>query len=117
VLATIIITVALSALLLVWSLAFAVRNRAVILKQLLFGAVIEAGLLVQAGIAAVGSWTGREVVDPVLFWGYLIVALMLLPVAALVAFAERSRWSSIVMIVATFTIIVMEIRLWQVWSI
>jgi len=117
VLATIIATVALTAILLAWSLVFAIRDRAVILKQLIFGAIIEAGLLLQVLIAGVATASGRTIADPVLMWGYLIVALFLLPVAAVVAFAERSRWSSIVMVVATFTIVVMEVRVWQVWSL
>ena len=54
--------------------------------------------------------------DPVTLWGYLFVALLLLPAAGAVAFAERSRWSSVVLAVAVFTIMVMEVRVWQVWT-
>ena len=50
------------------------------------------------------------------FWGYLVTALLLLPVAAAWAFAERTRWSSVVLLVAALTVAVMEWRLVQVWT-
>lgn len=110
------LTAGLAAALLGWSLVFVVVDRAVILKQLILAGVVELALLAQVVVAGVGVAGGRQVMDPVTLWGYLFVALLLLPVAGAVAFAERSRWSSVVLAVAVFTIMVMEVRVWQVWT-
>ena len=57
---------------------------------------------------------GRLDGDPVVFWGYLITALIILPVCAAWAFADRSKVSSAVMAVGGVTISVMMWRTWQV---
>ncbi|WP_324650974.1 hypothetical protein [Georgenia sp. H159] len=100
----------------VWATVFAVVDRAVVLRQLIAGGVVEGALVVQGLAIAVLQLGGAEVADPVTLWGYLLVALLLLPGAAVVAFVERTRWSSIVLAVAATTIIVMELRMWQLWQ-
>ena len=111
-----IVVLVLCALLGAWAVWFAVRDRAVILKQLWGAAVVEGVLVVQLVVAVVllvQGWHG----DPVMIWGYLVVVLLVLPFAAFVAFAERSRWSSIVLLVATVTVAFLELRLWQIWQL
>lgn len=100
----------------IWAVAFAVAGRAVVLRQLIAAGVVEAMLVVQGVVMAVQQLGGRQVDDPITLWGYLLVALLLLPGAAVAAFVERTRWSSIVLAVAALTIIVMEVRMWQVWQ-
>ncbi len=112
----VLIVSVLAAALGVWALVFAVTDRAVVLRQLIAGGVVEGALVVQGLVIAVEQLTGTRVSDPVTLWGYLLVALLLLPGAALVAFVERTRWSSVVLVVAAFTIIVMELRMWQLWQ-
>ncbi len=108
--------VALCAALAGWAVWFVVRDRAVILNQLWGGAVIEALLLVQAVVAAVAGARGEGEGDPLLFWGYLATTLVILPVAAAWAFAERTRWSSVVLAVACLTVAFLEWRMWQIWT-
>lgn len=108
--------VGLSSLLTLWALVFVIVDRAVILRQLIGAGLVEAALLVQLLVAGAGQLGGHEVSDPVTLWGYLIVALLLLPVATAWALAERTRWSSVVLAVAAFAIVVMEGRIWQVWG-
>ncbi|WP_152190436.1 hypothetical protein [Georgenia satyanarayanai] len=112
----VLVVSALAAALGVWALVFAVQNRAVVLRQLIAGGVVEGALVVQGLVIAVEQVGGSLGSDPVLLWGYLLVAMMLLPGAALAAFVERTRWSSVVLVVAAFTIIVMELRMWQLWQ-
>jgi len=110
-----IVVLVLCALLGAWAAWFAAHDRAVVLKQLWGAAVVEGVLVVQVVVAAVlllHGWDG----DPLLLWGYLVVALLVLPGAALVAFAERTRWSSVVLLVAAVTVAVLELRLWQIWQ-
>lgn len=110
-----IVVLALCAILGAWAAWFIIRDRAVVLKQLWGAAVVEGVLVIQVVVAIVlllQGWNG----DPVMIWGYLIVALLVLPFAALVAFAERTRWSSVLLLVATLTVVVLELRLWQIWQ-
>ncbi|MCG7304552.1 hypothetical protein HMPREF3160_07475 [Arthrobacter sp. HMSC06H05] len=49
------------------------------------------------------------------FWGYLATALLLVPLAAWWAIGDKSRWSNTVMAAAGFTVLVMLVRMQQVW--
>jgi hypothetical protein len=110
-----ILAVALCVALAGWALVFVVRDRAVILKQLFGAAAVEAVLLAQVVVAGV-QLAGGHRVDGALFWGYVATALVLLPIAAAWAFAERTRWSSVVLAVAALTVGFLEWRLWQIWG-
>lgn len=114
VLPLVLLVVALCAALTGWATWFVVRDRAVILNQLWGGAVVEALVLVQAVVAAFAG--GRGDGDPLLFWGYLATTLVILPVAAAWAFAERTRWSSVVLATAGVTVAFLEWRMWQIWT-
>jgi hypothetical protein len=100
----------------IWALVFVVRDRAVILRQLFGAAAVEAVLLVQAIVAGVLLATTDHQVDGPLFWGYVATALVLLPIAAAWAFAERTRWSSVVLLVASLTVGFLGFRMWQIWG-
>ncbi len=99
-----------------WALWFVARDRAVILRQLFGAAAVEALLVVQAVVAGVLMATQDHTVDAPLFWGYLATALVVLPVAAVWAFAERTKWSSVVLAVAAVTVAFLDWRLWQIWG-
>jgi hypothetical protein len=110
------LAVVLALALATWAAVFAVRDRAVVLRQLMGAAVVEAVLLLQVVAGVVATVRGDAPADAVTFWGYLLTALVVLPVAAAWAFAERTRWSSVVLLVAALTIVVMQWRLLQVWG-
>lgn len=112
-----LVVVALCAALAAWALWFVIRDRAVVLRQLWGGAVVEAVLLVQAVVALVLVIGGTSPLEPGVFWGYVVTQLVVLPVAALWAFAERTRWSSVVLVVAALTVAFLEYRLLQLWGI
>jgi hypothetical protein len=78
--------------------------------------VIEAGLVAQLVIGIVRlSGTDRDV-DAVVFVGYLVGALVVLPVGALWSLAERSRSGTAVLIVALLTVAFLVVRLTQIWG-
>ncbi|QAY62931.1 hypothetical protein ET495_06400 [Xylanimonas allomyrinae] len=116
VLPLLLVLVALCLALAAWALVFVVRDRAVILRQLFGAAVVEAVLVVQAVVAGVRQATSGHAVDGPLFWGYVATALVLLPIAAAWAFAERTRWSSVVLMVASLTVGFLAFRMWQIWE-
>ena len=99
-----------------WALWFVVRDRAVVLRQLWGAAVVEGVLVVQAVVLAVVQATGDVAVDGLLLWGYVVTQLVILPFAAAWAFAERTRWSSVVLLVAALTVAFLELRLLQIWG-
>jgi len=111
-----LLVVLLSLALAVWALWFVVRDRAVILRQLWGGAVVEAVLVVQAVAAFVLVANGTGSPDRVLFGGYIFVQLLILPFAAIWSFAERTRWSSVLLLIAAFTTAFLEFRLLQIWG-
>jgi 4-amino-4-deoxy-L-arabinose transferase-like glycosyltransferase len=109
--------VAAAALLLAgWAGWFAIRDRAVVLRQLWGAAVVEGLMVVQAVVAAIRHATGTVPAEPAVFWGYVVTQLVLLPAAALWAFAERSRWSSVVLLVAAVAVAFLQLRLNQTWG-
>lgn len=110
-----LVLIALCVALAAWALVFVVRDRAVILRQLFGAAAVEAVLLIQAVVAGVQIGRGHAV-DGALFWGYVVTALLLLPVASAWAFAERTKWSSVVLMVASLTVGFLAFRMWQIWG-
>ena len=108
--------VALALLLAGWAAVYAVRDRAVVLRQLWGAAVVEAALVVQTIVAIAVVIGGAQVHEPATFVGYVTCSLIILPLAAAWAFAERTRWSSVVLLVASVTIAFMQWRLLQVWG-
>jgi len=115
VLPLLLVLVALCLALAAWALAFVVRDRAVILRQLFGAGVVELALIVQLVVAGVLMGRGHHVNAP-LFWGYAATALVLLPVAAAWAFAERTKWSSVVLMVASLVVGFLGFRMWQIWG-
>ncbi|WP_407317508.1 hypothetical protein UQW22_13280 [Isoptericola halotolerans] len=109
------LSVVLCAALAGWAAWFAVRDRAVVLRQLFWAGAVEAVLVVQA-VVAIGLQARGHAVDGALFWGYLLTAALLLPLAAVWAFAERTRWSSVVLCVASLTVAFLQWRLWIIWG-
>jgi hypothetical protein len=115
ILALLLLVVALCVVLAGWAGWFAARNRAVILNQLWGGAVVEFFVLVQGVVAIVQGAGGAGAADPLLFWGYYATTLVILPIAAAWAFAERTKWSSVVLLAAAVTVAFLEWRMWQIW--
>lgn len=102
--------------LVVWALWFVAADRAVVLRQLWVAAFAEVVALVQLVVLVVLVARGHTLAEPATFWGYAVTSVVLLPVAALWAFAERSRWSSVVLAAAAVALGVVQWRLTQVWS-
>ncbi|WP_090030948.1 hypothetical protein [Cellulomonas marina] len=112
-----VVLVVLAALALAgWAAVFVARDRAVVLRQLWGGAVVEGLLVVQAVLAGVLSATRGAPPEPWEFWGYVLTQLLVLPLAAAWAFAERTRWSSVVLLVAAVTVAFLEYRLLVLWG-
>lgn len=99
-----------------WAGVRAARDQPVIFKQLIAAGVllvVMIAAMVAAGIQLAG---GHHIEDAVTFWGYYVAAALLVLGAAAWSFAERTRWSSVVLIVAAVAFAVVQLRLLQLWG-
>lgn len=99
-----------------WAGVSASRDRPVLLRQLWGASVVEGAIVVEAVIALAAGLGGAAIREPATFWAYVAATLLVLPVAAAWAFAERTRWSSVVMVFAAVTVAFLQWRLLQVWG-
>lgn len=99
-----------------WAGWRAVADRPVVLRQLLAAGVVEALLLVEVAVAAVRGAGEDGPADAATFWGYLVTTVLVLPGAAAWAFAERTRWSSVVLVLAAVTVAFLQYRAVVVWA-
>jgi hypothetical protein len=76
-----------------------------------FGLVMQ--LIASITLVILGE---RAKLDTWEFFGYLIVALMVPVAAAIWALIDRNRWSTVVMGVGVLTVVVMLVRMQQIWS-
>lgn len=97
-----------------WAAWRAIRDRPVILRQLLGAGLVEIFLLITMIAACVTQARGELGGDPVVLWGYLVTAVFIMPVAGFWAFADRTRTSSLALLVACATVAVMMWRSLQV---
>lgn len=83
----------------------------------LIGAACTEVFLVVYGIAAaIRQGAGNAVQgDPWEFWGYLITALVMPPVAFFWAISEKSRWSNAVLGASALVTFIMLFRMEQIW--
>jgi hypothetical protein len=108
--------VACSVLVALWSFVLSARNREPS-KALLAGlGVVELLLLAQLVIGVVLLIGGERPGSIATYLAYLIGCLIVLPVGAMWALAERSRSSTAVLGITCVAIPVMVLRLNEVWS-
>jgi hypothetical protein len=94
----------------------AILDRPPRLVQLAGLAMVEAVLVVQAVVAMGKVFTGDRPDELATFIGYLLTAILIPPLAALVGWSERTRWGSTIVAIAGAIVAVMVVRLQQVWS-
>lgn len=99
-----------------WAVVAAVRGARPSGPQLAGLAGLELLLLVQAVVAVV-AWIGSDRdLSGVTFAGYLVASVLLLPAGTLWGIADRSRWGNGVIAIACLAVVVVVLRLLQVWS-
>jgi FtsH-binding integral membrane protein len=86
-------------------------------EYLVIASAVLSAAVVAMALVAVGFLVAGERPDELgTFLGYLLVAVVLLPLGTLWALAERSRWGTGVLAVVCFTLLVVLIRLQDLWS-
>lgn len=109
------VVIALAFAMAIWSLVLAARNKHA--GRITIGglAVVELALLVQLVVAIV-LLQSHQVAQFWTFVGYLAASLIVLPIGAVWALAERTRWGSVVLAVACLVVPVLVLRLNQLWA-
>jgi cell shape-determining protein MreD len=98
-----------------WCFVAAARQRWIDMSHLVGLAVVELAMLAQAVVALVHLASGERPVELATFIGYLATSVLLLPLAAVLSFMERTRWGSVVAGSAALVSVVLVLRLRQVW--
>lgn len=99
-----------------WSAVLFARDRRINDPLVWLLAGVEVALLVQlVGGSVALAMTDRPVDGP-LFVGYLLTAVLVLPLAVAWAASERTRWGVGVLFVACVTVAALADRLLQVWQ-
>jgi hypothetical protein len=109
--------VALSLAAMVFAIVLAVLDRRINWWMLGLLGVVEGGLLAQLVVGIVQLTGTERDVSGVFFVGYLIGGLIVLPLGALWALAESSRWGAGALAFACFVIPVVELRMYEVWTV
>ena len=96
----------------------AISGLGVVADRLLLGVagVAEVVVIVQSVVAAGGLLSGHHLLSPPTFVGYLIGIVLVLPVAVVWAWADRSRWTGAVVALGGLTVAVMTARLQMMWA-
>lgn len=78
--------------------------------------LLEAALLVQAGVAIAALAGGHRLSETATFYGYIAGVLVIPVIGALWAWTERTRWAGTELAVAGVAVAVMSWRLVQIWN-
>lgn len=84
-----------------------------IMMSLAVLAGLSVQLLVSTSIAIAGE---RAAISTLEFFGYLLVAMILMFAAGFWALAEKTKWSTVVLGAASLTVAVMLVRMLQIWT-
>ncbi len=114
---TVGVAVVVAALLLaVATLIAAVRDRPVNRWHLAGMALVEVLAIVYVVLAVVRLAGGARPHEYATFVGYLVAFVLIVPLAALLARLEPTRWGSIVATVGAVVMPILVVRLQQVWT-
>lgn len=110
------VVIVASLVLAAWCLVAALRNRPPDLSHLIGAGVVELAAVVLTVVAIVAMIGGERPQEVGTYVGYLITFLGMLPVAAVLARMEPTRWGSVILTVAALVTPVLVIRLQQIWE-
>ncbi len=99
-----------------WGVTTLALNKPVGRAQLVANCVLELAALTQSVIAVVLLAQGYRPVEFGTTVGYLIAAVIVVPLAGFWALSDRSRFAGGVLAVAGFAVLAMTLRLLQLWS-
>jgi hypothetical protein len=99
----------------VWCVVSALRERWLGAAQVVALVALELLLLAQAIAAAVRLIGGERPEQFGTFLAYLVSSVIVLPLAVVLSFMERTRWGSVIAGVGAVVVAILTLRLRQVW--
>ncbi len=99
-----------------WSAVLFARDKRVHDPLVWLLAVLELGLLAQLVGGTIALVVTDRDVDAALFVGYLLTAVLVLPLGVAWAASEKTRWGIGVLFIACVTVAALAERLLQVWQ-
>jgi protein-S-isoprenylcysteine O-methyltransferase Ste14 len=100
----------------IWGLVTFAVNKPPGAKQLIFAAVVELVTVVQSVIGLARLALGFRPPELATTIGYLLVILILVPLAWFWANSERTRFSGVVLAIAGLSVFGMTLRLLSLWT-
>ncbi len=100
-----------------WCFVAVVRDTWIDLTHLVGLVAVEVALLTQAVLAVVRIDGGDRPEEFATFVGYLVTSVVVLPLAAVLSFMERTRWGSVIAGAGAAVVAVLTLRLQQVWNL
>lgn len=110
------VLVALSLAAMAFALVLAALDRRINWPLLGVVGAVEVALVAQLVVGIVQLVGTDRDVSGVLFIGYLVASLIVLPIGALWALAESSRWGAGALAIACLAIPALELRIYEVWT-
>ena len=85
--------------------------------EIVMSLAVFAGLSVQLLVSTIIVIAGeRAAISTLEFFGYLLVAMILMFAAGFWALAEKTKWSTVVLGASSLTVAVMLVRMLQIWT-
>jgi hypothetical protein len=100
----------------VWGVVTAIADKPPGAAQLVYAGLVELATLLQSALALIGLALGERPAETATTLGYLIGVVLLIPAAWFWANNERTRYSGIVLAVAALAVLVMTVRLLDLWA-
>lgn len=98
-----------------WCLVPALRDRTVGRSHWVALGAVQALVVAEVIAAIVHLVRGEHPRETVTFLGYLVAFLAILPVAAILARLEPTRWGAVILTVAALVLPVLILRINQLW--
>lgn len=106
---------ALSALSAALGLYSAIRDLSADLILLGLMALLGVAWIIESAVLALADAGGGQVPDPVTLYGYLFTGIALAVGAIWLGLLERTRWGSAAVAIVAVTMVVLQMRLPQIW--
>jgi ABC-type Fe3+-siderophore transport system permease subunit len=98
-----------------WVLVPVLRNRWIDCAHVVALGVLEGALVAQAVLSIVWMAQGNHPTELATFIGYLVASVLVLPLAVILSYMERTKWGSIIVMAGCVVTAVLMLRLYQVW--
>jgi hypothetical protein len=106
----------LSVVIAVWAVVLVVLDRRINNPLFYTAAALELVLVAQmvGGFVALG--VGDRPIDGITFSGYLLTAVVVMPIGVAWGASDKSRWGPGVVAISAFVVLVLVVRLGQIWQ-